>query len=82
MAHRLNNSRRRIRWRQGFWGLRAPRRDVLEALIELRSEGWKIVIHTTRSEQEISGYLTGHGIPSVVGSKAANGGRVKTGQRM
>ena len=74
MAHKLNNSRRTIAvdfdgvvaeydGYKGFGVLGEPRRDVLEALLELRSEGWKIVIHTTRSEQEISGYLTGHGIP-------------------
>jgi adenylylsulfate kinase len=40
-----------------------PRRDVLEALRLLHAEGWKIVIHTTRGEVEIAGYLAEHGIP-------------------
>ena len=74
MAQRLNNSRRTIAVDfdgviaeyDGYkgWGvLGEPRSDVLEVLRVLRSEGWKIVIHTTRGEQEISGYLTQHGIP-------------------
>jgi hypothetical protein len=74
MAHKLNNSRRTIAVDfdgviaeyDGYKGrglLGEPRLDVLEALRELRSEGWKIVIHTTRGEHEISGYLTQHGIP-------------------
>ena len=74
MAQRLNNSRRTIAVDfdgviaeyDGYkgWGvLGEPRSDVLEVLCVLRSEGWKIVIHTTRGEQEISGYLTQHGIP-------------------
>jgi len=74
MAHKLNNSRRTIAVDfdgviaeyDGYkgWGvLGEPRLDVLEALRELRSEGWKIVIHTTRGEHEISGYLAQHGIP-------------------
>jgi phosphoglycolate phosphatase-like HAD superfamily hydrolase len=40
-----------------------PRPDVIEALAVLRSEGWKIVIHTTRGETEISAYLAQHRIP-------------------
>ncbi len=43
--------------------LGAPRRDVLEALRVLHAEGWKIIIHTTRGEAEISSYLAEHGIP-------------------
>jgi len=74
MAHKLNNSRRTIAVDfdgviaeyDGYKGsgvLGEPRLDVLEALRELRSEGWKILIHTTRGEHEISGYLAQHGIP-------------------
>jgi hypothetical protein len=74
MAHKLNNSRRTIpvdfdgviAEYDGYkgWGvLGEPRPDVLQALVELRSEGWKIVVPTTRSEQEISGYLDKHGVP-------------------
>ncbi len=40
-----------------------PRRDVLEALRVLHAEGWKIIIHTTRGEMEISSYLAEHDIP-------------------
>ena len=46
---------------KGVLGL--PRKDVIEALHQLRAEGWKIVIHTTRSEQEVRPYLIRHGIP-------------------
>jgi adenylylsulfate kinase len=74
MAHKLNNSRRTIAVDfdgviaeyDGYKGadvLGEPRLDVLEALHELRSEGWKIVIHPTRGEPEISDYLAQHGIP-------------------
>jgi hydroxymethylpyrimidine pyrophosphatase-like HAD family hydrolase len=44
-----------------FFG--SPRRDVIEALHELRSEGWKIVIYSTRSTAEISPYLIQNEIP-------------------
>ena len=40
-----------------------PRRDVVEVLRILRSEGWKIVVHTTRSEQHIISYLHLHQVP-------------------
>jgi len=40
-----------------------PRIDVIEALHELRAEGWKIIIHTTRGEREIGPYLVRHEIP-------------------
>jgi hypothetical protein len=74
MAHKLNNSRRTIAVDfdgviaeyDGYKGrgvLGQPRLDVLEVLRELRSEGWKIVIHSTRGEEEISDYLANHGIP-------------------
>jgi adenylylsulfate kinase len=39
-----------------------PRQDVVAALRILRQEGWKIVIHTTRSEQNILLYLERHNI--------------------
>ncbi len=48
---------------KGAGVLGPPRRDVLEALRVLHAEGWKIIIHTTRGEAEISGYLAEHGIP-------------------
>jgi hypothetical protein len=74
MAHQLNNSKRTIAVDfdgviaeyDGYKGpgiLGEPRLDVIQALRTLRAEGWKIVIHTTRGEQEIVGYLTQHGIP-------------------
>ncbi len=40
-----------------------PRQDVVDVLRVLRAEGWKIVIHTTRSEAQISDYLKLHEIP-------------------
>jgi hypothetical protein len=43
--------------------LGSPRADVVSVLRLLRQEGWKIVIHTTRSELHISDYLTRHDIP-------------------
>jgi hypothetical protein len=43
--------------------LGAPRPDVVHALEILRSEGWKIVIHTTRAEQHIIAYLARHCVP-------------------
>src|SRR6201988_2756427 len=46
---------------KGVLGL--PRKDVVEALHELRAEGWKVVIHTTRGEREVRPYLVRHGIP-------------------
>lgn len=48
---------------KGFGILGMPRKDVLAALRTLHAEGWKIIIHTTRGEEEISGYLIEHGIP-------------------
>src|ERR1700745_2051795 len=46
---------------KGVLGL--PRKDVVEALHELRAEGWKIVIHSTRGDKEVRPYLVRHGIP-------------------
>lgn len=43
--------------------LGAPREDVVRALCDLSAEGWKIVIHSTRGEEEIGGYLARHSIP-------------------
>jgi adenylylsulfate kinase len=40
-----------------------PRNDVVNALRVLRQEGWKVVIHTTRSELHIVDYLARHEIP-------------------
>lgn len=74
MASKLNGSRRTIAvdfdgviaeysgWK-GVSVLGAPRPDVCEALLALRGEGWKIVIHTTRGEAEIADYMVRHGIP-------------------
>ncbi len=74
MANKLNNSQRTIAvdfdgviaeydgWK-GPTELGTPRLDVLDALRSLKGEGWKIVIHTTRSEQEICEYVKRHGIP-------------------
>jgi hypothetical protein len=48
---------------KGIEVLGAPRMDVIKALRVLRHEGWKIVVHTTRSEQHIIDYLSLHDIP-------------------
>jgi hypothetical protein len=74
MAHTLNNSRRTIAVDfdgviAGYDGYKGPgefgdpRPDVREALLTLQNEGWKIIINTTRGEQEITQYLNQHGIP-------------------
>lgn len=49
-------------WR-GLGVLGTPRQDVLAALTTLRSEGWKIVVYTTRGQKEIAGYMAQNGIP-------------------
>jgi adenylylsulfate kinase len=48
---------------KGADALGAPRGDVVNALRILRQEGWKIVVHTTRSEEQIEPYLRQHEIP-------------------
>src|SRR5690349_19950966 len=48
--------------RKGVGILGVPRRDVVSALRRLHAEGWKIVIHTTRGEEEIAAYLLRHTI--------------------
>lgn len=74
MAYQLNNSKRTIAVDfdgviadyDGYKGpgvLGAPRMDVISAMRTLHSEGWKIVINTTRGEAEISAYLQQHQIP-------------------
>jgi hydroxymethylpyrimidine pyrophosphatase-like HAD family hydrolase len=40
-----------------------PRQDVVESLQELRSEGWKIVVYSTRGADEITPYLIDNRIP-------------------
>lgn len=40
-----------------------PREDVVKTLCELSAEGWKIIVHSTRGEEEIGGYLARHAIP-------------------
>jgi len=35
----------------------SPRADVLEVLRQLRAEGWKIIIHTTRREKDMLSFL-------------------------
>jgi adenylylsulfate kinase len=74
MAYQLNNSRRTIAVDfdgviadyDGYKGpgvLGAPRPDVIEAMRTLKSEGWKIVIFTTRGESEIASFLAAHNVP-------------------
>lgn len=43
--------------------LGAPRDDVIKALITLKAEGWKIIIHTTRKAVDILDYLKDASIP-------------------
>lgn len=74
MASKINASRRTIAvdfdgvianydgWK-GYGVLGHPRKDVVEALRGLCAEGWKIVIHTTRGDDEVGGYLAQHDIP-------------------
>ena len=74
MASKLSGSRRTIAvdfdgviaeydgWK-GAGVLGRPRADVKAALAVLRTEGWKIIIHTTRGEQEVAEFLREHGIP-------------------
>jgi adenylylsulfate kinase len=40
-----------------------PRNDVIAVLDILRREGWKIIVHTTRSEKQILDYLRANRIP-------------------
>lgn len=74
MASKANDSRRTIAVDfdgviaeyDGYKGpgvLGEPRADVREALLLLRAEGWKIVIHTTRSNDEVGEYLRQNAIP-------------------
>ena len=48
---------------KGIDVLGEPRADVVQVLRVLRTEGWKIVIHTTQSDEHITGYLIRHQIP-------------------
>jgi adenylylsulfate kinase len=41
----------------------APRSDVIHALQQLRAEGWKVVIYSTRCSSQLSFYLDQHDIP-------------------
>lgn len=43
--------------------LGSPRMDVVKVLKLLRQEGWKIIVHTTRSGLHLSDYLANHAIP-------------------
>lgn len=48
---------------KGAQVLGLPRMDVVQVLRVLRQEGWKIIVHTTRSEAEIRDYLVLNDIP-------------------
>jgi adenylylsulfate kinase len=48
-------------WAEGQLG--APRSDTLKALQQLRSEGWKIVVHSCRSKDSVIPYLEKHNVP-------------------
>jgi adenylylsulfate kinase len=43
--------------------LGAPRNDVISALTQLKAEGWKIIVHTTRGASDIRAYLTDARVP-------------------
>ena len=49
-------------WR-GTSALGPPRRDVIEVLKVLRSEGWKIVVYSCRAAEDISPYLKENSVP-------------------
>jgi hypothetical protein len=49
-------------WR-GNEVLGSPRLDVIQVLHILRGEGWKILVHTTRSAEHIIDYLAKNEIP-------------------
>jgi hydroxymethylpyrimidine pyrophosphatase-like HAD family hydrolase len=40
-----------------------PRQDVIEVLHVLRSEGWKIVVYSTRGADDIRPYLEANAVP-------------------
>jgi hydroxymethylpyrimidine pyrophosphatase-like HAD family hydrolase len=40
-----------------------PRQDVVNALKSLQSEGWKIIVYSCRSSDEIAPYLRDNSIP-------------------
>ena len=48
---------------EGSQAFGSPRADVLEALKALRSDGWKIVVHSCRASTEIAQYLVENSIP-------------------
>jgi hypothetical protein len=48
---------------KGNENLGSPRQDVIEALRILRSEGWKIVVYSTRGTDEIAPYLIDNDVP-------------------
>lgn len=48
---------------KGSQNLGSPRGDVIEALRELRSQGWKIVVYSTRGTEEIAPYLIDNDVP-------------------
>ncbi|MEA2063880.1 MAG: hypothetical protein U9P14_09305 [Gemmatimonadota bacterium] len=48
---------------KGYGVLGEPIEGVAKTLTKLRERGWKIIIHTTRGTDEISGYLRHHRIP-------------------
>ena len=48
---------------KGAHSLGAPRPDVIAALQQLRAEGWKIIVHTTRGAESIRRYLIDADVP-------------------
>lgn len=48
---------------QGVHTFGKPRPDVLAALHQLRVEGWKIIVHTTRDAESIRAYLVNMKVP-------------------
>jgi hydroxymethylpyrimidine pyrophosphatase-like HAD family hydrolase len=48
---------------QGGTTFGLPRTDVIETLEVLRSEGWKIIVHSTRASEDIRPYLIENKIP-------------------
>jgi adenylylsulfate kinase len=48
---------------KGIDVLGEPRLDVIKALEELRKDGWKIIVHTTRASEHIRPYLVSADVP-------------------
>lgn len=48
---------------EGEGHLGQQRKDVIEALTQLRKEGWKIIVYSCRAATDIQAYLVANGVP-------------------